>query len=222
MGLALGSAAGIDDAHLEQLAALVQRIEPVMVSDHACFARGPGLAGGTIHAADLLPLPFNAEALGVLCANVQRVQERLKRPMLVENLSAYLGWSCSDQEETEFLGALVQRTGCKLLLDVNNIYVNALNEQRAGRAGDPLHACLDWLDRIPAGAPGEIHLAGHCVADDIVIDDHGSRVCAEVWTLYGHARKRFGAVPTLVEWDTDVPPLQVLLDEAAHARSIGE
>lgn len=220
VGLGLGSAAGIDLQHLEQLAALVERIEPALVSDHACFARGPGPAGGIVHAADLLPIPFNDDALAVLCANVQRVQERLRRPILVENLSAYIGWAGSDQGETDFLGALVQRTGCKLLLDVNNIYVNALNEKIAGRCADPLQSCLAWLDRLSPQALGEIHLAGHCVADDIVIDDHGSRVCAEVWTLYRHARERFGDVPTLIEWDTDVPPLEVLLDEAARAREI--
>lgn len=225
VGLGLGSAAGIDPWHLDRLAALVERIEPLMVSDHVCFARASvsnGSPGEVVHAADLLPIPFNNEALSVLCANVQQVQERLKRPILVENLSAYIGWASSEQHETDFLAALVKRTGCRLLLDVNNIYVNALNEQKAGKAGDPLAACLAWLDRIPVDAPGEIHLAGHCVMDDIVIDDHGSRVCDDVWVLYGHARARFGAVPTLIEWDTDIPSLDVLLDEAARARRVGQ
>ncbi|MES2975590.1 MAG: DUF692 domain-containing protein [Pseudomonadota bacterium] len=220
VGLALGSAAGIDMRHLDQLAALVERIEPALVSDHACFARGPGPGGSIIHAADLLPIPFNNEALDVLCANVQRVQERLRRPILVENLSACIGWADSEYGETDFLAALVRRTGCKLLLDVNNIYVNALNDRIAGRCEDPLQACSGWLDRIAPQAPGEIHLAGHCVADGIVIDDHGSRVCADVWALYRHARERFGAVPALVEWDTDIPPLEVLLEEVARARAV--
>ena len=220
VGLGLGSAAGIDRWHLERLATLVDRIEPIIVSDHACFARGVTTSGGGVHAADLLPIPFNYEALSVISANVQQVQERLKRPILVENLSAYIGWTSSTLEETDFLAALVRRTGCKLLVDVNNIYVNALNEQKAGRSSDPLAACKAWLDRIPVGAPGELHLAGHCVMDDIVIDDHGSRVCEDVWALYGHARERFGAVPTLIEWDTDIPALSVLLDEAARARSV--
>jgi len=219
VGLALGSAAGIDAQHLAQLARLVERIEPVRVSDHACFARG--LAGAApVHAADLLPIPFNDAALDVLCDNVQRVQDRLRRTLLVENLSAYLGWSASDQAEPEFLVALCKRTGCQLLVDVNNLYVNALN---AG-ASDPLQACRRWLDAIAPGMVGEVHLAGHRHVSDahgeIVIDDHGCRVDAAVWQLYRHALQRFGPVPSLIEWDTDLPPLAVLLDEVATARTM--
>ena len=220
VGLALGSAAGIDAWHLDQLCALVERIEPVRVSDHACFARG-ALAGETVHAADLLPIPFNGEALDVLCANVQRVQDRLKRPLLVENLSAYLRFASSDRHEADFLVALARRTGCQLLVDVNNLYVNALNAQIAGRCDDPLADACAWLERIAPGLVGELHLAGHTRVHDgdgeIVIDDHGSRVGVPVWALYRHALARFGAVPTLIEWDTNLPPLAVLLDEAATA-----
>lgn len=219
VGLALGSAIGLDDWHLDQLAVLVERVDPLLVSDHACFARAP-LNGLAAHAADLLPLPFNAEALDVLAANVQRVQERLGRRILVENLSAYVAPAGSDRDEPGFLAELVQRTGCGLLVDVNNIYVNALNAQRAGVENDPLAACMRWLDRVPAAAVGEIHLAGHCVLDEIVIDDHGSRVCDAVWHLYRHALSNFGAVPTLIEWDTGIPALQVLLDEAGRARDL--
>lgn len=222
VGLALGSAAGIDARHLEQLAQLVERIDPVRVSDHACFARA-SLGGNTIHAADLLPIPFNDEALGVLCANVQRVQDRLRRPLLVENLSAYLGFASTDQAEPEFLTALAQRTGCQLLVDVNNIYVNALNARIAGDTADPAQACCDWLDAMATGIVGEIHVAGHRHLNDghgeIVIDDHGDRVCDAVWRIHAHALRRFGPVPTLVEWDTDVPALSVLLQEAATARA---
>ncbi|MBI2769123.1 MAG: DUF692 domain-containing protein [Burkholderiales bacterium] len=217
VGLALGSAAGVDPWHLEQLARLAGRIEPVRVSDHACFARA-AMGGATVHASDLLPIPFNAEALDVLCRNVQQVQERLKRPLLVENLSAYLTPAGSDRGETEFLNALVQRTGCGLLVDVNNIYVNALNARLGGGEADPVQSCIDWLDAIAPASVGEIHLAGHCAMDDIVIDDHGSRVCDPVWQVYRHALSRFGAVPTLVEWDTAIPPLPVLLHEAQLAR----
>ncbi len=223
VGLALGSAAGVDDAHLEQLAQLVQRIEPVRVSDHACFARG-SLGGNTVHAADLLPIPFNDEALAVLCANVQRVQDRLRRPLLVENLSAYLGFASSDRAEPEFLTALAQRTGCQLLVDVNNLYVNALNARIAGDHADPVQACRSWLDAITPGSVGELHVAGHSHLKDehgeIVIDDHGARVCDAVWQIHAHAQRRFGPVPVLVEWDTDVPDLSVLLQEAATARAI--
>ncbi len=220
VGLALGSAVGVDLWHLDQLARLVDRIEPVRVSDHACFARG-AVKGKLAHAGDLLPIPFNDESLDVLCSNVQQVQERLKRPLMVENLSAYLTLVGSDRSETEFLSALARRTGCQLLVDVNNIYVNALNARMTGdTTNDPVSACQAWLDQIPPGVVGEIHLAGHCVMDDIVIDDHGSRVAADVWRIYAHAITRFGTVPSLIEWDTDVPPLSVLLDEAQQARTL--
>jgi len=219
VGLALGSACGIDTWHLDQLARLVERIEPARVSDHACFARAT-VAGFELHAADLLPLAFNNASLDVMCANVQRVQDRLKRPLLVENLSAYLHFNSSDREETTFLRELVQRTGCGLLVDVNNIYVNALNARLAGGTDDPLAACLAWIEQIPCGCVGELHLAGHCDSGDIVIDDHGSRVCTDVWQIYRHAQQRFGGVPALVEWDTGIPPLAVLLEEATCARNI--
>jgi uncharacterized protein len=219
VGLSLGSARGVDDWHLDQLERLVQRIDPIRVSDHACFARGE-LAGRTVHAADLLPLPFTHAALDVLCANVQRVQERLQRPLLVENLSAYLHFAKADMAETEFLNTLCQRTGCQILLDVNNIYVNALNDQIAGAAGAPLQHAQQWLDGLHADCVGELHLAGHCVLDDIVIDDHGARVCESVWQLYQHAVQRFANPPALVEWDTQVPALDVLLAEAARADAL--
>jgi uncharacterized protein (UPF0276 family) len=236
VGLSLGSAQGIDLGHLEQLAQLVQRIEPVRVSDHASFALGQWSGLGknqTIHAADLLPIPFSDEALDVLCANVDRVQNRLQRRFMVENVSSYLRWLPQPDErlfcETDFLNTLSSRTGCSLLVDVNNIYVNALNARIHGASGDPVQHCLDWLDRIAPDHVAEIHLAGHChVAaqpgedplNEIYVDDHGSRVCAPVWQIYQYAITRFGPVPTLIEWDTDVPALDVLLDEAKRARSL--
>ncbi len=222
VGLALGSAIGVDAWHLDQLSRLVGQIEPIRVSDHACFARGQ-TAGQQVHAADLLPIPFNGAALEVLCANVQQVQDRLKRQLLVENLSAYVSFSSSDRNETDFLNALVLRTGCGLLVDVNNIYVNALNEQLASRCDDPLQACLRWIDAIATGSVGELHLAGHINMGDVVIDDHGSRVSSPVWQIYRHAQARFATaqkIPALIEWDTDVPPLDVLLDEAAMAQAL--
>ena len=143
----------------------------------------------------------------------------MKRQLLIENLSAYVSFNNSDRVENDFLNALAQRTGCGLLVDVNNIYVNALNDQLAGRCADPLAACLHWIDSIAPDAVGELHLAGHINLGDVVIDDHGSRVCAPVWQIYRHAQARFGNAPALIEWDTDVPPLAVLLDEAALAKS---
>jgi uncharacterized protein (UPF0276 family) len=226
VGLSLGSASGLDDWHLTQLSALVNRIDPVRVSDHASFARG-NLHGAAVHASDLLPIPFDDEALGVLCSNVHQVQDRLQRRFMVENLSAYLHWApggSPQRTETDFLNNLAARTGCLLLVDVNNIYVNALNARVSAPGTDPMQSCRNWLDAINPEAVGELHLAGHChvsdVHGDIVIDDHGSRVCPEVWQLYAHAVRRFGPVPTLIEWDTDVPALSVLLDEAAQARGL--
>lgn len=227
VGLALGSAAGVDPWHLDQLARLVERVQPVRVSDHACFARavlaGPDRVANEVHAADLLPVPFNQAALDVMCANVSQVQDRLKRPLLIENLSAYLTLAGADCTEPEFLCALAARTGCGLLVDVNNLMVNALNEGLAGDGADltlAQQACQDWLDQIPAHLVGELHVAGHHHGADIVVDDHGSRVSPEVWAVYRHAQRRFQGVPALVEWDTDIPSLQVLLDEADHARQL--
>jgi uncharacterized protein len=238
VGLALGSASGIDTWHLEQLAQLVQHIKPVRVSDHACFARGTW-QGTQVHAADLLPIAFNQASLDVLCANVQQVQDRLQRTILVENLSAYVDMPGNDCSETEFLNTLTQRTGCELLVDVNNIYVNALNTQLTPNATSGMafskdfsklppaldielavRTCKDWLDALRPGSAGEIHLAGHCVMDDIVIDDHGARVCDGVWRVYEHALQHLGVVPALIEWDTGIPLLQTLLDEAARANTL--
>ncbi|QDL56570.1 DUF692 domain-containing protein [Rhodoferax aquaticus] len=229
VGLSLGSAVGVDAWHLDQLAHLVERLHPVRVSDHACFARG-SFQGATVHAADLLPLPFSSEALDVLCANVAQVQDRLKRPILVENLSAYIHWKPVEDTttwlETDFLSELSRRTGCELLVDVNNIYVNALNAQKLGLVDQPIAACKSWLESIAPVAVGEIHLAGHShVSDtfgDIVVDDHGSLVCEAVWDLYSHAIAHFGPVPTLVEWDTDIPCLDTLVGEATRARALAQ
>ena len=213
VGLALGSAAGVCPWHLARLARLVDRISPVRVSDHAAFARAPRQAGGPVlHANDLLPLAFTPAALDILVANVQQVQDRLQRPLLVENLSAYLRWADDSLSEPEFFNALVRRTGCGLLLDVNNLVVNALNDGL-----DAVAAACAWIDAIAPAAVGEIHLAGYHDSGDIVIDDHGSRVRAPVWQVYRHALRRLGPRPTLLEWDTDLPALSVLLDEAALA-----
>jgi len=217
VGLALGSAAGLDPWHLDRLERLVQRIEPVRVSDHACFARAALRSGGpVVHASDLLPIAFTEEALAIMVGNVMQVQERLRRPMLVENLSAYLSFADDSVSEPEFFAQLCRRAGCGMLLDVNNLMVNALN---AG-ANDPVAACCAFVDALPPGIVGEIHLAGYRQTEDIAIDDHGSRVRPGVWRVYEHALKRFGAVPTLVEWDTDLPAFGVLLGEAEQASAL--
>ncbi len=224
VGLALGSAAGLDAWHLERLARLVERIDPVRVSDHAAFARGPLAPGGTVlHAADLLPTAFTPAALALMAANVQRVQERLRRPLGVENLSAYLHWDDDAMPEPAFFDALVRRTGCWLLLDVNNLVVNGLNRARRrgvpapGQAASAVAEACDWIDAIDPASVGEIHLAGYHDAGDIVIDDHGSRVHPPVWQVLHHALARLGPRPLLLEWDTDLPDPAVLLAEAAAA-----
>jgi len=215
VGLALGSAAGLDAWHLDRLARLVERVKPRWVSDHACFAR----VGSGLHAADLLPIAFNDESLTLMAAHVDQVQQRLGRRMLVENISAYVGWSGDTLAEPEFFNELTRRSGCGLLLDVNNLFVNARN---AGFDADAAaREAIRWVDTIRPGSVGEVHLAGHCeLQDGLVIDDHGSRVRDEVWRVYEHAIRRLGPLPTLIEWDTAVPALDVLLAEAGRARAV--
>jgi uncharacterized protein (UPF0276 family) len=220
VGLALGSACGVDDAHVERLAALVERIDPVRVSDHACFARAPWSQRGIIHANDLLPIAFTHGSLDILCSNVGQVQERLKRPLLVENLSTYLDFAARDFSEPQFFTELGHRSGCGLLLDVNNLMVNALNAHET----DPLQAVCRWIDELAGmatpGLVGEIHLAGFSAQNGLIIDDHSSLVSEPVWLAYQHALKRLGPVPTLIEWDDHLPALSVLLGEAAKAEAL--
>ena len=221
VGLALGSAAGLDPWHLDRLARLVRRIEPARVSDHACFAR-VAQAGSVVHASDLLPIAFTDASLALMVDHVTQVQERLGRAMLVENLSSYVSFADASMSEPEFFARLCARSGCGLLLDVNNLMVNALNappgEDRPD--ADAEAACRAFIDALPPGVVGEIHVAGYGETDGLVIDDHGSRVRPAVWALCEHALRRFGTLPVLVEWDTDVPALDVLLNEAAHAAQL--
>ncbi len=212
VGLSLGSEE-IDAAHLERVRRLADRIEPGLVSEHLSWS-----AVGGAYLADLLPLPMTEEALDVVCQHVDQAQAYLKRRLLIENPSTYLRFLHSTIPEWEFLARVAQRTGCAILCDVNNIYVSACNHGWDASA---------YLAALPPAAIAEIHLAGHAVKqlDDgqtLRIDDHGSRVAPTVWTLYAEALARFGPLPTLIEWDTDVPPLDVLLDEAARARAILE
>ena len=217
VGLALGSAAGLDPWHLDRLARLVKRIEPARVSDHACFARAPRAPGhGVVHASDLLPIAFTEAALDITAGHVAQVQDRLGRTILVENLSSYVSFADDSMSEPEFFARLCRRSGCGMLLDVNNIMVNALN---AG-AADPLAACCAFVDALPQGIVGEIHVAGYCDTGAIVIDDHGSRVRPAVWSVCEHALRQLGARPLLVEWDTDLPAFDVLLGEARHAAAL--
>jgi len=211
VGLSLGTAEGIDARHLQRLRRLVERIEPVLISEHLSWST----AGG-VYVNHLLPLPYTEETLGIVCRHVTHVQESLGLTLLVENPSSYLRFRHSSIPESQFLAEMVARTGCGLLCDVNNIYVTGHNLDL-----DP----VTYLNTLPAAAIGEIHLAGYSVNDadgvPVLIDDHGSSVSAAVWSLYAHARQRFGLQPTLIEWDTDLPTLSVLLGEAAKANDVG-
>jgi uncharacterized protein (UPF0276 family) len=210
VGLSLGSAEGVDRRHLRRLKALVRRFEPVLVSEHLAWSIADGA-----YLNDLLPVPCTAEALAIVCENVTEVQEALGRPILIENPSAYFRYQYSPIPESEFLAELARRTGCGLLCDVNNIWVSAHN-----LGFDP----VGYIDALPADTVREIHLAGHCVnivgERTILIDHHGAPVADSVWRLYAHALRRFGPVPTLIEWDTNLPGLDTLLAEAAVAERL--
>lgn len=211
VGLSLGSAEGLDERHLARIAALVREVQPQLLSEHLSWS----VVGGH-YLADLLPLPMTEEALEVVCRHVMQVQERLGRRILVENPSTYLQFEHSSIPEWEFIEEVARRTGCGVLCDVNNIYVSASNHGWSART---------YLRSLPAAAVEEIHLAGHAtrVLDDgsvVRIDDHGSRVAPAVWDLYEDALQLYGPKPTLIEWDTGIPPLEVLMDEAAHAQHL--
>src|SRR5262245_57502859 len=210
VGLSLGSADGIDRRHLGRLTALVERIEPCLVSEHLSWSS----AGGA-YLNHLLPLPYTEEALAIVARHVSEVQDALGRVLLIENPSSYLRFRHGTLDEPAFLGELARRTGCGILCDVNNVHVSAWN---LGFDADA------YLDALPARAVREIHLAGHAAnaADGriLLIDDHGSPVAEPVWRLFRRALARFGALPALIEWDTDVPELGVLLSEAAIAQDM--
>ena len=208
VGLSLGSAEGLDPAHLERLAALFEAIEPGLVSEHVSWSVNQGA-----YLNDLLPLPYTEEALDVLCRNIEQAQEAFGRRILVENPSTYLTFAASEMGEAEFLSEAVRRTGCGLLLDVNNVFVTCQNHGFDAEA---------YLAALPAEAVGEIHVAGHAETEvegqPLLIDDHGSRVPPPVWRLLESALALTGQVPVLVEWDTAIPELAVLLGEAETAQ----
>ncbi len=209
VGLSLGRAEGPDLVHLERLAQLMRRYEPFQVSDHLAWT-----SSGGIFFNDLLPVPYTSASLNSFCNSVDLVQNRLGRRILVENPSQYAPLGESDRDETEFLNELARRSGCGLLLDLNNIYVCANNLDFDAR---------HYLEAIDLSRVEEIHLAGHAETEwdgsRILIDDHGSEVCEEVWGLYRDLLACSGPIPTLIEWDTDVPSLERLLGEAAKAQA---
>ena len=210
VGLSLGSADGVDQRHLRRLRALIDRLDPVLVSEHLAWST----VGGR-YFNHLLPLPYTPETLGTVAENVERAQDALGRPLLVENPSSYLRFRASPIPEPEFLVELTRRTGCRLLCDINNAYVTSLNFGLDPNA---------YLEALPGDRIAQFHLAGHCRNDadggSVLIDDHGHRVAPEVWALYAAALARWGPRPTLIEWDTAIPALAVLMDEAQRAAAL--
>jgi len=215
--MGLGSAIGINGDYLQRLKRLSQQINPILISDHACFTWS-NFNGKSVHAGDLLPLEFTSESLKVMVDNIDQVQQLLGRKILVENLSAYIEFNNSQMSETEFLSELVRQTDCGLLVDLNNLLVNAHNFSQE----DPISISEKWLDQIPLNAISEIHLAGYTPADEgeLIIDDHSRAVSDECWELYRATIERTGAVTTLIEWDNELPSWETLLGQAIYARKV--
>ncbi|MDA0902408.1 MAG: DUF692 domain-containing protein [Proteobacteria bacterium] len=210
VGLSLGSAQSVNQKHLEQLKELIDRVEPFLVSDHISWSNIDDYVLN-----DLLPIPYTKESLKVLCDNVCQTQDFLQREILVENPSTYLTFKDSHIEEADFINQLSKITGCKILLDINNIYVSAVNNGFDAKS---------YLEQINADIVSEMHLAGHSISkvdgEEILIDTHNDLVCDQVWDLYKLAAKKFKNIPTLIEWDQDLPEFDVLLDEAKKAQAI--
>lgn len=208
VSMSIGGIDGLDKNYLRKLKALEQRIEPMWISDHLCWA---GVHGRILH--DLLPLPYTHEALQVIKRNVDEAQEVLQRPLVLENVSSYVEYKASEMTEWEFLTEVSQATGCQILLDINNIYVSAFNH-----GFDPLR----FIEGVPADRVVQFHLAGHLNNGDHLIDTHDHPVCDGVWDLYRQALMHFGYIPTMIERDADIPPLAELLSELDIARSIAD
>lgn len=206
VGLSLGGSERPDPVHLARFAALVANIQPSLVSEHLAWCRS-----GDVYLNDLLPTRYDVASLDAMTRNVAIVQDAIGRPLLIENPSRYLAFEGEEMRETDFLAALCRRTGCGVLLDVNNVVVSARNTGFTAEA---------WLQALPSRLVGEIHLAGHEEEDGILIDTHGAAVGPEVWRLYASAIRRFGRVPTLIERDRNLPPLDDLLAEARQADQI--
>jgi hypothetical protein len=207
VSLSIGSADALDEQYLAGLQRLQRRVQPVWISDHLCWT---GVAGRNLH--DLLPLPYSEAVLGHVVERVRRVQDRLGCRILLENVSSYVSYPSSQLDEWEFLAEVARRADCLILLDVNNIYVNSVNHGL-----DPLR----YLEAIPVARVQQIHLAGHQRrADGLIVDTHDEPVAEAVWQLYGHARRRFGDVATMIERDSNIPPLADLLAELDQARAI--
>ena len=208
VGLSIGAEGPLDKQHLQRLAELIQRYQPQAFSEHLAWS-----SHGPVFLNDLLPLAYDTPTLNRVCAHIDQVQNTLKRPMLLENPATYLGFQRSTLDEPDFIAEVIRRSGCGLLLDVNNVYVSCINHQRDPQA---------YLDALPLHAVGEIHLAGFAedcdsLGDRLLIDDHGAPIDQAVWGLYQQALQRIGPVATLIERDNQVPAFDVLLAEARQA-----
>jgi uncharacterized protein (UPF0276 family) len=212
VGLSLGSAEGIDKEHLQSLKKVVSKHQPAMVSEHLAWSHA-----NSIFLNDLLPVPYTDEFLKIVVNNIHRVQDTLKRKILIENPSIYLAFENNRFTETEFLAELVKQTECELLLDINNVYVSAHNLN---------YDCQDYINHYPLEHVAEIHLAGHAqnhIQEEntiILIDDHGSPVIDEVWDLFSYTQNKIDKnIPVLIEWDTNIPDFEILYKEAEKAQS---
>jgi len=217
--MGLGSAQNIPRHYLERLKKLTQKIDPFLMSEHACFTWGQQ-QGQLIHSGDLLPIAHTHQSLSMMCEQVDKVQEFLGRQLIIENVSAYVKFEKSYLCEADFLAQLSLRTGAKILLDINNIAVNSLNFE----GGDIQQSVSDYINELPVASVAQIHLAG-CTTSlpgELVIDDHARPVSEDVWLGYQQALMRFGSIPTLIEWDNDLPEWSVLVDEAKKAREIAQ
>ncbi|HCV13908.1 MAG TPA: hypothetical protein DGC76_09490 [Candidatus Accumulibacter sp.] len=206
VSLSVGGSDPLDRAYLQQVRALADRIQPAWVSDHLCWT---GTSSVNLH--DLLPLPYTEACLQHLVPRVEQVQEILRQPLVLENVSSYVRYRADEMCEWEFIAELVRRSGCELLLDVNNVYVSSVNHGFAAQT---------FIDAMSPLAVRQIHLAGHADQGDYLVDTHDKPVCDAVWDLYAHAVRRLGQVPTMIERDDDIPPLESLLVELDRARAI--
>lgn len=208
VALSIGSVDPLDERYLRRLRLLVERVEPALVTDHLCWT---GVDGRSLY--DLLPVPYTEEALAHVSTRIRQVQDRLGRRLLLENPSTYVEYRCSQMPEWEFLAALADEADCGILLDVNNVHVTCTNHGH-----DPVR----YLEAIPRGRVGQVHLGGFTDLGTFLFDTHSTRVAPEVWRLYEHALRRFGRAATLVEWDAAIPPFATVAEEVAHARAIME
>jgi uncharacterized protein (UPF0276 family) len=214
VGVSIGSVDGIDHAHLARVRELIEDLNPILVSGHLAWSTHQG-----IYLNDLLPLPYDDETLQLVSSHLHQVQDTLRRPYLVENPSSYVGFGTSTMTEVEFLGELARRTGCGLLCDVSNVFLSGHN-----MGYDPYR----YIDAFPSGAVEELHLGGFAAEDDeatpdgtqVLIDTHGTTIAESVWHLYAHTLRRFGATPTLIEWDNDIPDLGTLFSEVQRANTV--